>query len=124
VTDEKQVAQKSHGETVVNTLGINLLADETPVSGASSNTSLVCSDHFVKLHFFKLTAIMTATRIEPLFEGNTGRNTRGLLRLVILCTIAAAAIASRLFSVIRKCALSPHLNILSKTLSCCRSGVT
>ncbi|KAJ9631817.1 oligosaccharyl transferase stt3 subunit [Taxawa tesnikishii (nom. ined.)] len=35
------------------------------------------------------------------FQGETGRNTRGLLRLVILCTIAAAAIASRLFSVIR-----------------------
>lgn len=35
------------------------------------------------------------------FEGETGRNTRGILRLIILCTIAAAAVASRLFSVIR-----------------------
>merc|ERR1711939_650641 len=35
------------------------------------------------------------------FQGETGRNTRGLLRLIILCTIAAAAVASRLFSVIR-----------------------
>lgn len=35
------------------------------------------------------------------FEGETGRNTRGILRLVILVTIAAAAVASRLFSVIR-----------------------
>jgi dolichyl-diphosphooligosaccharide--protein glycosyltransferase len=35
------------------------------------------------------------------FEGQSGRNTRGLLRLLILCTIAAAAVASRLFSVIR-----------------------
>ncbi|KAK5020670.1 oligosaccharyl transferase stt3 subunit [Cryomyces antarcticus] len=34
-------------------------------------------------------------------EGNTGRNTRGLLRLIILCTIATAAVSSRLFSVIR-----------------------
>ncbi|KZF23899.1 glycosyltransferase family 66 protein [Xylona heveae TC161] len=34
-------------------------------------------------------------------QGSTGRNTRGLLRLIILCTIAAAAVASRLFSVIR-----------------------
>lgn len=34
-------------------------------------------------------------------RGETGRNTRGLLRLIILVTIAAAAIASRLFSVIR-----------------------
>ncbi|KAL1297673.1 hypothetical protein AAFC00_006225 [Neodothiora populina] len=35
------------------------------------------------------------------FTGETGRNTRGLLRLIILVTIAAAAISSRLFSVIR-----------------------
>ena len=35
------------------------------------------------------------------FKGESARNTRGLLRLVILCTIAAAAVASRLFSVIR-----------------------
>ena len=35
------------------------------------------------------------------FEGESGRNTRGLLRLIILCTIAAAAVSSRLFSVIR-----------------------
>lgn len=43
---------------------------------------------------------MTATSVDPLFKGSTGRDTRGLLRLVILCTIAAAAVASRLFSVI------------------------
>jgi len=35
------------------------------------------------------------------FKGESGRNTRGLIRLVILCTIAAAAVSSRLFSVIR-----------------------
>ncbi|KAF1821168.1 glycosyltransferase family 66 protein [Dissoconium aciculare CBS 342.82] len=35
------------------------------------------------------------------FKGESGRNTRGLLRLVILVTIAAAAVAARLFSVIR-----------------------
>lgn len=44
---------------------------------------------------------MASTPIDPFLKGNTGRNTRGLLRIVILCTIAAAAIASRLFSVIR-----------------------
>ena len=31
----------------------------------------------------------------------TGRNTRGLLRVIILCLIAGAAVSSRLFSVIR-----------------------
>lgn len=44
---------------------------------------------------------MASTAVDPFLKGNTGRNTRGLLRIVILCTIAAAAIASRLFSVIR-----------------------
>jgi len=34
-------------------------------------------------------------------KGDSGRNTRGLLRLIILLTIAAAAVAARLFSVIR-----------------------
>ncbi|MCJ1237050.1 oligosaccharyl transferase stt3 subunit [Varicellaria rhodocarpa] len=44
---------------------------------------------------------MATTSIEPFLKGDTGRNTRGLLRLIILCTIAAAAVSSRLFSVIR-----------------------
>lgn len=43
-----------------------------------------------------------ATSIDPFFKGDMGRNTRGILRLIILCTIAAAAVASRLFSVISK----------------------
>ena len=42
------------------------------------------------------------TPLEPFLRGDTGRNTRSLLRIIILCTIATAAIASRLFSVIRK----------------------
>lgn len=45
---------------------------------------------------------MAAAGLEPFLKGDTGRNTRGLLRLIILCTIAAAAVASRLFSVIRE----------------------
>jgi dolichyl-diphosphooligosaccharide--protein glycosyltransferase len=48
---------------------------------------------------------MAATSVEGagkfFLEGESGRNTRGLLRLIILVTIAAAAVASRLFSVIR-----------------------
>lgn len=46
---------------------------------------------------------MAPTQLEPLLKGETGRNTRGLLRLIILCTIAGAAVASRLFSVISTC---------------------
>ena len=47
---------------------------------------------------------MVVASVEPFLKGETGRNTRGLLRLIILCTIAGAAVASRLFSVIRKLA--------------------
>lgn len=45
---------------------------------------------------------MASAGIDPFLKGNTGRNTRGLLRIIILFTIAGAAVASRLFSVIRK----------------------
>jgi len=45
---------------------------------------------------------MVVAGLEPFLKGDTGRNTRGLLRLIILLTIAGAAVASRLFSVIRK----------------------
>ncbi|KAJ5936373.1 Dolichyl-diphosphooligosaccharide--protein glycosyltransferase subunit stt3 [Penicillium verhagenii] len=39
--------------------------------------------------------------LDILLKGSSGESTRGLLRIVILLTIAAAAVASRLFSVIR-----------------------
>lgn len=42
--------------------------------------------------------------------GYTTESTRALLRVVILCFIAAAAIASRLFSVIRKLLLFLQLS--------------
>ena len=49
-----------------------------------------------------LPAIMaTSTPIDPLLRGSTSKNTRGLLRVIILLTIAAAAVSARLFSVIR-----------------------
>ncbi|PYH99497.1 STT3 subunit of Oligosaccharyl transferase [Aspergillus ellipticus CBS 707.79] len=44
---------------------------------------------------------MAESPTDVLLKGNTGRNTRGLLRFIILATIAAAAVSSRLFSVIR-----------------------
>ena len=46
-------------------------------------------------------SIMATAEGDQLLKQVTGRNTRGLLRLIILCTIAAAAVSSRLFSVIR-----------------------
>ncbi|KGO63823.1 Oligosaccharyl transferase, STT3 subunit [Penicillium italicum] len=44
---------------------------------------------------------MAPSSLDAVLKGSSGRNTRGLLRVIILCTIAAAAVASRLFSVIR-----------------------
>ncbi|KAJ5180440.1 hypothetical protein N7492_003650 [Penicillium capsulatum] len=44
---------------------------------------------------------MAESSLDVLLKGSSGRNTRGLLRITILLTIAAAAVASRLFSVIR-----------------------
>lgn len=44
---------------------------------------------------------MAESSLDVLLKGSSGRNTRGLLRIIILITIAAAAVSSRLFSVIR-----------------------
>ncbi|KAL2406780.1 Dolichyl-diphosphooligosaccharide-protein glycosyltransferase subunit stt3 [Exophiala dermatitidis] len=42
-----------------------------------------------------------STPLDPFLRGSTSKSTRGLLRIIILCTIAAAAVSARLFSVIR-----------------------
>ncbi|KAF2806831.1 oligosaccharyl transferase stt3 subunit [Mytilinidion resinicola] len=44
---------------------------------------------------------MATSPVDPLLKQFTGPNTQGLLRVIILFTIAAAAVSSRLFSVIR-----------------------
>jgi hypothetical protein len=44
---------------------------------------------------------MAPSSLDVLLKGSSGRNMRGLLRVIILVTIAAAAVSSRLFSVIR-----------------------
>jgi dolichyl-diphosphooligosaccharide--protein glycosyltransferase len=44
---------------------------------------------------------MSADPLQALASAGKGKNTLGLLRVIILALIAAAAIASRLFSVIR-----------------------
>jgi len=66
---------------------------------------------------------MAPSSLDALLKGSSGRNTRGLLRVIILVTIAAAAVSSRLFSVIRTFQLDifeiPTLTIsqVSKALS-------
>ncbi|KAG9784187.1 STT3 subunit of Oligosaccharyl transferase, partial [Aureobasidium melanogenum] len=47
-----------------------------------------------------------STPLDPFLRGSTSKSTRGLLRIIILCTIAAAAVSARLFSVI----LDPWFN--------------
>lgn len=65
--------------------------------------SIVCcfvfSWHLVVL--FHPLAIMADAPVDVLLKGSSGKSTRGLLRIIILGTIAAAAVSSRLFSVIR-----------------------
>lgn len=57
---------------------------------------------------------MAPSSLDVVLKGSSGRNTRGLLRVIILCTIAAAAVASRLFSVISKSQLrSSMTNMLT-----------
>ncbi len=48
------------------------------------------------------TATMSADPLQLLANAGKGESTRTVLRVIILCLIAGAAIASRLFSVIRK----------------------
>lgn len=46
---------------------------------------------------------MAVTLVEnPYLQGSTSQKTRGLLKVIILATIAAAAVSARLFSVIRE----------------------
>ena len=52
--------------------------------------------------FYHLSFTMAAAIQESSFlKQASGPNTRGLLRVIILCLIAGAAVSSRLFSVIR-----------------------
>ncbi|KAL2862119.1 Oligosaccharyl transferase STT3 subunit-domain-containing protein [Aspergillus pseudodeflectus] len=44
---------------------------------------------------------MAESPVDVLLKGSSGQSTRGLLKVIILVTIAAAAVTSRLFSVIR-----------------------
>ncbi|PLB34066.1 dolichyl-diphosphooligosaccharide--protein glycosyltransferase subunit STT3 [Aspergillus candidus] len=44
---------------------------------------------------------MADSPVDALLKGSSGRTTRGMLRIIILTIIAAAAVSSRLFSVIR-----------------------
>lgn len=50
---------------------------------------------------------MADSPVDVLLKGSSGRSARGLLRIIILVTIAAAAVSSRLFSVIRMCLQFP-----------------
>lgn len=61
---------------------------------------------------------------QPRSAGFNTESTRTLLRVVILCLIAAAAITSRLFSVIRKSSLGHRDRLAASTapISCFTSA--
>jgi len=61
-------------------------------------------------NYTTLTATMSADTLQVLASAGKGESTRTTLRVIILCLIAGAAIASRLFSVIRKCPGDPELS--------------
>lgn len=44
---------------------------------------------------------MADSSVDVFLKGSSGQSARGMLRIIILVTIAAAAVSSRLFSVIR-----------------------
>lgn len=61
-----------------------------------------------------LSAVMaTSTPLDPFLRGSTSKKTRALLRVIILFTIAAAAVSARLFSVIRT--YKDHHQLLQNT---------
>jgi hypothetical protein len=62
-------------------------------------------------------ATMSADTLQVLASAGKGESTRTILRFIILCLIAGAAIASRLFSVIRKCPLSAPSHLVKATVS-------
>ena len=59
---------------------------------------------------------MAQSSIDVLLKKGSTGSSRGLLRTVILCTIAAAAVSSRLFSVIRMFTLVFHLFALQTSI--------
>lgn len=65
----------------------------------SNGSPLVYS---IRVILFNFSVMASLELIEPFLKGQSGANTRGLLRVLILVVIAAAAVSSRLFSVIRK----------------------
>lgn len=64
------------------------------VTRLDKHNTLLCATSFSLFN-------MAAAQEGQFLKQASGRNTRGLLRVIILCLIAGAAVSSRLFSVIR-----------------------
>jgi hypothetical protein len=85
---------------LVTLLVIRYRINVSPILLTDIQTSTINSHNYEVLSLAtKLT--MADTSVDVFFRGSTGKNTRSFLRLTILCLIAAAAVSSRLFSVIR-----------------------
>jgi len=68
------------------------LDEQVRGSGELDNTTSTTTRQYI---------MAEAGTFDVLFSGSSARSTRTLLQVIILCFIAAAAVASRLFSVIR-----------------------
>ncbi|KAI9044589.1 dolichyl-diphosphooligosaccharide--protein glycosyltransferase subunit STT3 [Aspergillus affinis] len=93
----KETTLRSSSIDLIDLSFTSLLAGLTTRREPSSTVTL---PNWIFCSFGPL-AIMAEAPVDVLLKGNSGRNTRGLLRIIILATIAAAAVSSRLFSVIR-----------------------
>jgi len=88
-------------QTVLSKSTSDALHVQDPVAALSTPTG-------ERKHHTTSTATMSADLVQAVADVGKGKGTRSLLRVVILCLIAGAAIASRLFSVIRK---YPHVGL-------------
>jgi hypothetical protein len=82
-------------QTVLSKSTSDALHVQVPVAALSTPTG-------ERKHHTTSTATMSADLLQAVADAGKGKGTRSLLRVVILCLIAGAAIASRLFSVIRE----------------------
>jgi hypothetical protein len=63
-----------------------------------------------------MTAATSSSSLDLLASGGRGKSSRTLLRVVILFFIAGAAVASRLFSVIRKLAFNAVIELTGHSI--------
>lgn len=123
-TTFKPRCQRKTGSSVSAALTQSLESPKHGTKRTALNAPVSCDGKLRSSHHHRL--IMAVSSVDPFLHGTTGRNTRGLLRLIILCAIAAAAVSSRLFSVISMYAAQASRNWLyvPEYLHCEQYGIS